>query len=108
MPDENQTSPAPIVVEHDPNAASAAASDASAQGSPENAVGGATSSLKSGSSSADGEPLAFEQLIEQRFMKLEAALMGLPAAIHKTQSEGSHDTHESFGARVLQNLFETL
>lgn len=57
---------------------------------------------------SNARPQTFEQMVEQRFMKLEAALMNLPAAIYKTQSEGSHDSHESFGARVLHHLFQTL
>jgi len=112
MPDDNApSSTEPIRVEvADPNVALAAAESATGQDSAGAAAGADTSSLKSESSSAAGEPaeLTFEQLVEQRFVKLEAALMGLPSAIHQALSEGSHSTHESFCARVLQHLFKAL
>jgi hypothetical protein len=94
----------------DPNAASVVAASATASASAESAVGGATSSPSEGSSSAGGEaqPKTFEQLVEERFLKLEAALMGLPAAIHKTQSEGSHASPEEYGSRVLLHLFQSI
>lgn len=113
MPDENTSSSTePIRVEvADPNAVLPAVDRSlCAEGSATNADGVDMSLPKSENSNADGDSaeLEFEQLVEQRFLKLEAALMGLPAAIHKTQSEGSHDSSEAYGARVLQHLFQTL
>lgn len=112
MPDENTpSSTEPIHVEMaDPNGVSAAVESATGRDSAAIAAGVDTSLPKSENSNAAGETssLNFEQMVEQRFLKLEAALMGLPAAIHKTQSEGSHDSSEAYGARVLQHLFQTL
>lgn len=54
--------------------------------------------------SSPAEPKTFEQRVEERFLQLEHALMGLPHSIHTVLSQGSTDA-ESFGKAVLAHLF---
>jgi hypothetical protein len=46
----------------------------------------------------------FEQRVEERFLALEQALMGLPHSIHTVMSRGSTSAEE-FGAAVIAHLF---
>jgi hypothetical protein len=92
----------------DPNgvASAAGASSPVAAGSVTLASAHATSSPSDASSPA--EPLTFEQRVEERFLKLEHAIVQLPHAIHEALSEGSHESPEAFASSVLKKLFAKL
>lgn len=84
-----------------PNAVSAAAVPTVEAVSVSNADG-ANTTLPSAENS-DAEPKTFEQRVEERFLKLEAAIMQLPASIHAVMSNGSMEA-EDFGAAVVKHV----
>ena len=88
-----------------PNAASAAVEHTTEPASAPSAAGSATGSPSVENSAAEpSAPLTFEQMVEARFLKLEAAFVQLPKSIHAVTSAGSLET-EDFGKAVLAHVF---
>lgn len=52
------------------------------------------------------EPKTFEQRVEDRFVALERAVMGLPHSIAHVMHQGSMEAEE-FAKRVIAHLFGT-
>lgn len=108
MPDETQLPAGDIPqassdVPQDPNAgASAAALSSTAETTSAQIASADAGVLLNGESSA--EPKTFEQRVEERFLALERALMGLPHSIMHVMHQGSMEADE-FAKRVLAHLF---
>lgn len=104
MSDEAQQLPSGDVAQ-DPNAVAPSAVAQSADVTPLSAppASNDAGTSQTAANSAD-EPKTFEQRVEERFMALEQALMGLPHSIHTVLSRGSTSAEE-FGAAVIVHLF---
>lgn len=91
----------------DPNAAVSVAAESPVESSPSatTAPSGAGELQTAASTPAEvPQALTFEQMVEARFLKLEAAVMQLPASMHAVMSDGSKEP-EDFAKAVMAHVF---
>jgi hypothetical protein len=105
--DRAPSSTEPVQAVEQPGEAHAAASDADAS-SPVESGYATPVSTDAGSSqlaeSSPAEPLTFEQLVEQRFLQLEAFIVKLPYSIAHAFHQGSGSVEE-LAQRAIAHLF---